>query len=370
LKHAVYNTISQNEIDADEISFGGIMAEKLKVLIVDDTLFMRKAVSQILDSDAGIEVLDSAKNGLEAIQKVKSLQPDVITLDIDMPVMDGITAIKHIMVESPVPVVVLSSLTNDGIVTFEALRLGVVDFVPKPSGAVSVDIDQSRQKIIDRIKAAHTVNLENVRRVRIDKKWNKDKRLSDLYGFHPLDYMVAIGTTLSGPNTVIRVLSNLSPTIPASLVVIQEISPRIIDSFVSEFNKHVPWKVAVARNDLTVEQGTCYICSNENSVSLDFNMNGEPCLKLGDPVSNPLDGFFSSVADMYHENAIGVLLTGIGDDGSRGFERIKKNSGITIAQDAECCVYPNLTNNAIRKGVVDEVIDEVRLSQKIESITS
>jgi two-component system chemotaxis response regulator CheB len=344
------------------------MDDKLKVLIVDDTLFMRKAVAQILDSDPEIEVLDSAKNGLEAIQKVKSLKPDVITLDIDMPVMDGITAIKHIMIESPVPVVVLSSLTNDGIVTFEALRLGVVDFVPKPSGAISVDIDQSRQQIIDRIKAARTVNLENVRRVRIEKKWDKDKRLSDLYGFHPLEYLVAIGTTLSGPNTVIRVLSNLSPTIPAALVVIQEISPRIIDSFVNEFNKHVPWKVAVARDNLPVEQGTCYICSNEHSLALDFNTSGEPCLKVGEAVSDPLNRFFSSVADMYHENAIGVLLTGIGDDGSEGFAKIKKNAGITIAQDADCCVYPNLTNNAIGQGVVDVVIDEVMLSQQIESI--
>lgn len=344
------------------------MVRKLKVLIVDDTLFMRKAVAQILDSDPGIEVVDTAKNGLEAIQKVKTLKPDVITLDIDMPVMDGITAIKHIMVETPTPVVVLSSLTNDGVVTFEALRLGVVDFVPKPSGAVSLDIDRSRQQIIDRIKAARTVNLENVRRVRIDRRWNKDKRLADLYGFHPLEYLVAIGTTLSGPNTVIRVLSKLSPTIPAALVVIQEISPRIIDSFVSEFNRHVPWKVAVARDREPIEQGTCYICSNEFSLSLDFNIAGESCLRVGEAVPDPLNRFFASVADMYHENAIGVLLTGIGDDGSEGFARIKKNSGTTIAQDANCCVYPNLTNNAIRSGVVDMVIDEVRLGQAIESI--
>jgi two-component system chemotaxis response regulator CheB len=344
------------------------MDEKLKVLIVDDTLFMRKAVAQILDSDPGIEVLDAAKNGLEALQKVKQLKPDVITLDIDMPVMDGITAIKHIMVKSPVPIVVLSSLTNDGIVTFEALRLGVVDFVPKPSGAVSVDIERSKQQIVDRIKAAHTVNLENVRRVRLEKNWDKDKRLADLYGYYPLEYLVAVGTTLSGPNTVIRMLSKLSPTIPAAVVVIQEISPRIIDSFVSEFDKHVPWKIAVARDGLPLEQGTCYICSNEYSLSLDVNEKGESCLKVGERVTDPLNRFFSSVAETYHENAVGILLTGIGDDGSEGFAKIKKNAGVTIVQDAKCCVYPNLTNNAIRNGVVDMVIDEVNLVAAIESI--
>ncbi len=116
------------------------MEKKIKVLVVDDALFMRKAVTDILEEDADIQVLDTAKDGKEGLSKIKKLRPDVITLDIDMPVMDGLTAIRHIMIESPVPIVVLSSLFSDGAITFDALRLGVVDFVPKPSGAISEDI--------------------------------------------------------------------------------------------------------------------------------------------------------------------------------------------------------------------------------------
>jgi len=343
------------------------MSRKLKVLIVDDTAFMRRAVAQILATDSELEVLDAARNGLEALQMVKTLKPDVITLDIDMPVMDGITAIKHIMIQSPLPIVVLSSLTNDGIVTFEALRLGVVDFVPKPSGAISTDIDRSRQQIIDRIKVARSVNLDNVRRVRLPKQWNKSKRLADLYGFHPLEYLVALGTTLSGPNTVIRLLSRLSPTLPAAVVVLQEISPRILESFVSEFNEHVPWKVDIARDDLPLEQGTCYIGSNEQSFHIETNASGSPCLKAGPPVADPLNRLFASAAEVYRENTIGVLLTGIGDDGADGLAQIKRRSGVTIAQDSDCCVYPNLTDNAVELGVVDMVLDDSRLHEAIES---
>lgn len=346
------------------------MEEKIKVLIVDDAAFMRKAVAEILKADSRMEVVGSAGNGLECLDKIKELRPDVITLDIDMPVMDGLATIRHIMIESPVPIVVLSSLSNDGAITFDALRLGVVDFVPKPSGAVSADISGSKQQIIDRIKIACDVNLENLRRVRLSKNWNARERLDNLYKFRPLEYIVAVGTTLTGPNTVMRLLSRLSPTLPAAMVVIQDISPKIISSFVEKFDAHVPWKVEEARNDAVLEQGTCYICSNENPLSLQLNTKGGICLRSGNSTEQPLDGLFSSAAGIFHQNTIGVLLTGTGDDGVEGLSRIKKESGVTMAQDTQCCVYPNLTANAIEHGVVDVVLNEKKLAGAIESLVS
>jgi chemotaxis response regulator CheB len=140
--------------------------EKIKVLVVDDAAFMVKAVSELLESDPDIKIVGFARNGQEGLEKIKTLHPDVITLDIDMPVMDGVTAIRHIMIESPVPIVVLSSLFSDGAITFEALRLGVVDFLPKPSGAISRDIHRAKQQLIDRVKLAAVVNMQNVRRVK------------------------------------------------------------------------------------------------------------------------------------------------------------------------------------------------------------
>lgn len=341
--------------------------KNINVIVVDDSAFMRKAVTEILQSDSNIKVVGAAKNGLEALTMVENLNPDVIVLDIDMPVMDGLTSLRHMMIKSPTPAVVLSSLFADGAVTFEALRLGVVDFVPKPSGAISENIGLAKQNLIERVKMAQSVNMENVRRVKISR-WNYKDHLMDLYRFRSLDYILTIGTTLSGPNTVIRLLSNLSPKIPASLVVVQEISPKIIDSFVRKFDEYVPWKVEVAQHNRVLEQGVCYISPTEKSLSVQINGNGEACLSYTNSKRKPLDLLFSSAAEVFKENTIGVLLTGVGDDGAKGLADIRKVSGVTLAQEAQTCVYPNLTDHAVKSGVVDIVLNETKLSKAIETI--
>jgi len=343
------------------------MGEKIKVLIVDDAAFMRKAIADVLGRDSGIEVVGTARNGLEGLEAIKKLNPDVITLDIDMPVMDGLTGIRHIMIESPVPIVVLSSLFTDGAITFDALRLGVVDFIPKPSGAVSTDIEKSQRQLIDRIKLASSVNLANIRRVRL-MNWDINERLSARYGYQQLDYLLTLGTTLSGPNTVIRLLSNLPPRLPAAVVVIQEISPKIITAFAAQFDASVPWRVRVAEDDMAIEQGTCYISSYEKPFRIQATTDGNACLKQVAGTAAPLDLLFSSAAETFHQNTIGVLLTGIGEDGARGFAHIRESEGVTLAQDTQCCVYPNLTHNAIQRGAVDIVLDEIKLPQAIASI--
>ncbi len=333
------------------------MDEPIKVLIVDDALFMRKAISEILQSDAKLDVVGTARDGLDGLEKIKELNPHVITLDIDMPRMDGLEAIRHIMIESPVPIVVLSSLFSDGAVTFEALRLGVVDFVPKPSGGISEDMDRSRSEIIDRVKIASSVNFENIRRVRMENL-DSGQNTKIQQNQRPLDYLISLGTSLSGPNTVIRLLTRMSPTLPAAVVVVQEIAPQILPAFVKKFNDQVSWNVEMARDGQVLEQGVCYICSNTQSLRIDNNENGQPCLRMSDPVDQPLNLLFASAAEVFRQNTIGVLLTGIGDDGADGFARIRQYNGNTIAQDTQCCVYPNLTQNAIEKGTVKSVVNE------------
>lgn len=336
------------------------MDDPIKVLIVDDALFMRKAISEILQSDKTLNVVGTARDGLDGLEKIRELQPHVVTLDIDMPRMDGLAAIRHIMIESPVPVVVLSSLFSDGAVTFEALRLGVVDFVPKPSGGISEDMDSSRRQIIDRVKIASSVNFENIRRVRM-QTGDPNENLSVQYGFHPLEYLITLGTSLSGPNTVIRLLTRLSPTLPAAMVVVQEIAPQILPAFAKKFNEHVPWSIEVAKDGQILEQGVCYICSNTQAVRIDRNESDQPCIRLDKVVARPLNELFISAAEVFRHNTIGVLLTGIGDDGADGFARIRQYKGNTIAQDSECCVYPNLTHNAIERGTVGTIADETQL---------
>jgi two-component system, chemotaxis family, protein-glutamate methylesterase/glutaminase len=343
------------------------MSEQLNVLIVDDAAFMRKAVTDILKSDPGIHVVGTAQNGLEALDKIKSLHPDVVTLDIDMPIMDGIMAIRHIMIEAPIPIVVLSSLIHDGSITFEALRLGVVDFIPKPSGAISLNIDRSRQQIIDRVKVAHSVNLENLRRVRLSSNGNgKIKSEKDADRSRP-EYLIVLGTTLSGPNTIIRLISQLPADLPASIIVVQEIAPRILPSFVERFNQYVSWKIEEAQDGLPLRQGTCYLGSNEYSLKLRATEEGAIHFELGDGTPRPLDLLFSSAAALFRQKTVGVLLTGVGEDGAEGFARIKQEQGTTLVEDTQCCVYPNLANNAIQQGMVDHVLHEVSLPGAIAS---
>ena len=340
---------------------------KVRVLVVDDAAFMIKAVSDILASDPQVEVVGSARNGQEGLEKIKELKPDVITLDVDMPVMDGLRTVRHIMIESPVPVVMLSSLFSDGAITFEALRLGVVDFLPKPSGAISRDIEEAKHLIIDRVKIAASINIFNIHRVKLIP-WDSEDMLEERYAFQPLDYLVAIGTTLGGPNTVIRLLAQLPPKLPAAVIVQQEISLKIREAFVKKFDEHVGWKVEVARDGTLIEQGTCYIGSTEESVTVQVNEDGEASLRVSsESPARPLNDLFSSVSAIFESHAIGVLLTGVGDDGADGFAAIRSRSGTTIAQTTNTCVYPNLTEYAIERGTVDHVIDERDLADRIEA---
>jgi two-component system chemotaxis response regulator CheB len=340
----------------------------IKALIVDDALFMRKAITEILETDSRLQIVGTARDGLDGLDKIKELKPDVVTLDIDMPRMDGLAAIRHIMIESPVPVVVLSSLFSDGAVTFEALRLGVVDFVPKPSGAISEDMEKSRRQIIDRVKIASNVNFENIRRVRIQQGLAKPN--SGLAAGRTPDFLIALGTSLSGPNTVIRLLTRLSPNLPAAIVVVQEIAPPILPAFIQKFNEHVPWNIEIAKNRQVLEAGVCYICSNEYALRIDRDENGRACMLLGDSVEKPLNLLFESAAEIFESHTVGVMLTGVGDDGAEGFGQVKEKGGTTIAQDMQCCVYPNLTQNAIELGTVTTVADERRLPGVIENSVS
>ncbi|MCK5727855.1 MAG: response regulator [Methylococcales bacterium] len=343
------------------------MAEKIKVLVVDDASFMVKAISEILNSDPDIEVVGSAKNGKLALEQIKLLHPDVITLDVDMPVMDGIKAVRHIMLECPVPIVMLSSLFSNGAISFEALRLGVVDFLPKPSGAISRDIHQSKQQILERIKLAYSVNIKNVHRVRI-QPLKAEEKLNHSDEYQHLDHLLLVGTTLGGPNTSIRLFSQLSPKLATAAIVIQEVSPKILPAFAEEFNKYSAWHIREVTDGALLEAGVCYIGSNDYTLTIKTNENNQFYIALSDTKEKPLNNLFSSAAKIFNGQTIGVLLTGLGDDGSEGFSSIKKYSGVTLAQRSETCVYPNLVECAKEKGVVDKVIDQSDLVTEIEML--
>ena len=344
------------------------MNNKIKVLIVDDATFMVKALRDILDSDHDIEVVGSARNGKDAVEKIKKLRPDVITLDVDMPVMDGIQAVRHIMIECPVPIVMLSSLFAHGDITFEALRLGVVDFLPKPSGAISKDIHSQRAELVDRVKLAASIKLHNVQRVKLRKVDAQDD-ITSRYQYQSLDYLITIGTTLGGPGSIIRLLSSLPQDVPAAVVATQDIEPKIIPEFVNEFDQYSSWKIEAGNRETVLQQGVCYICSTREPVSVSVNEQNEPVLMPVVGAPSPLNTLFTSAAEVFENHTVGMLMTGHGSDGKEGFAEIQRHGGVTLAQETQTCVYPNLTQCAIEGGVVDKVVSISDLSsQLIEAV--
>ena len=340
------------------------MDNKIKVLIVDDASFMVKALRDILDSDHEIEVVGSARNGKDAVEKIKKLRPDVITLDVDMPVMDGIQAIRHIMIECPVPIVMLSSLFAHGDITFEALRLGVVDFLPKPSGAISTDIHTQRTELVERVKLAASIKLHNVRRVKLSKVDARED-IASRYQYQSLDYLITIGTTLGGPGSIIRLLSSLPQDVPAAIIAIQDIEPKIIPEFANEFDQYSSWKIEPGNRPAVLQQGVCYICSTQMPVTVGLNAQSEPVLLPAEAAEMPLNDLFSSAAEVFENHTVGVLMTGYGDDGKDGFATIQQHGGLTLAQETQTCVYPNLTQCAIENGVVDKVVSISDLSSQL-----
>ncbi len=337
----------------------------VKALIVDDTSVIQKALGKILFRDRNIEVVGYASNGIECLEKIEKYRPDVITLDIEMPLMDGLTTLKHIMIEKPTPTVIVSSMTQTGYITFEALRLGVVDFIPKPSGANKLDMATQEKILRDRVKIGSCIKIRNIRRVKFEKQPA------------PVDFIthdgrpqkiIGIGTSLGGPNTIIRIISSLRPNFDGVVLAMQEIAPEILPSFCSYFNEIAPIKVAPARDGLILKKGTCYMISRTYSVRLCTDKKtGETMLRLKKSIGGPMDSMFESIAESFGANSMGILLTGIGDDGPCGLKRILEAGGRTIAQEEECCVFPNLVQNALEHGSVQKVLKDDEIPDAILS---
>ncbi|MGD9214345.1 MAG: chemotaxis protein CheB [Desulfobacteraceae bacterium] len=341
------------------------MGTRIKVLVVDDSLFMRNAISEIVESDPQLKVVGTAKDGADGLRKVKALQPDVVILDIDMPGMNGLSAIRNLMIRYPVPILVFSSLFSYGEVTFEALELGVIDFLPKPSGMVAGRMGDIRKQITDRVKVASGADIGNVRRVKLTPQHRQPKSYFQAVAA-PLDNIIAVGAGFGGTNSVIRLLSQLSTGMPCAVIALIEMSPEILPSFAAKFNASVPWDVRPVEDGQTIRPGRCYIGSTETTVRVDRDKQYAPCLRLYEKSMNPLNELFRSTVQVFNLNTIGVLMTGLGADGADGFSRIQVQNGVTIVPDTVCSVRPNFTQSAIDFGTVTHIVSEGRLADVIE----
>ncbi|QDP40195.1 protein-glutamate methylesterase/protein-glutamine glutaminase [Radiobacillus deserti] len=344
--------------------------ETIKVLVVDDSAFMRKMISNILNADSRINVVGIAPNGQEALAKIHLLKPDVITLDVEMPIMDGISTLKKIMTDFPIPVVMLSSLTSKGAdKTLQAISLGAVDFIQKPSGSISLDIQKIEQEIQSKVFAAASANVNPV----IPKE--NPKRVEITIRPHPIGthhkVIVGIGTSTGGPRALQRVLTQLPKDFPAPIVVVQHMPPGFTKSLADRLNTLSDIQVKEAQNGERLENGVAYIAPG--GFHLRVRKIGSTLaahLAQDEPRSGhrpSVDTLFESLAEQNTYKIISVIMTGMGADGSNGLKLIKQKhpSSISIAESAKTSVVYGMPQAAFKTNLVDYVEDVDAISPSL-----
>ncbi len=335
----------------------------IKVLIADDSSFMRKSLAYILESDAAIKVVGNAEDGIEAIVKVRELRPDVVILDIEMPRMDGLTALMRIMNECPTPVLAFSGLNKkDPTIAIKALEYGAIDFIAKPSGCISYDIDKISDEIISKVKTAAGVNVQKLKLSQPAVSYRKETSRRAQKG------IVVIGASTGGPRAIVTVLSGLLRDTPAAILVVQHIVPEFVPSLVDRLRWSCSMEVAVAQEGEVLHPSRILVASGyPTSVAKEgdqkkVTLTGATSVDYN---SYAIDHAMQSVVGAYGGGVLGVLLTGMGSDGAIGMKAIKDAGGNTIAEDQSTCIVFGMPRAAIELGCVDRVVPLPDIAQVI-----
>lgn len=334
------------------------MADKrIRVLVVDDSALMRKKISDIINSDEECEVIATARNGEEAVKSILVLKPDVVTLDLELPKMDGITALKYIMSEWPVPVVIVTGFTNyAGEETIKCLEYGAVDVVIKPSGAISLDMDRAKDELLTKVKAASKVNPKILRPVLIERPPLQKK----LEG-SSTNKLVVIASSTGGPRALVEVLPKLEPDIPAGIVIVQHMPEGFTRSMAERLNWESKIIVKEAEEDEPIKQGKALIAPGGFHLTVESRGKEGEVVKLEKGpkehgVCPSADIAIKSVAAVYGKNCLGVILTGMGSDGVEGLKAVKQCGGQTIAEDKSTSIVYGMPKAAFDAGVADKVL--------------
>lgn len=327
----------------------------IRVLVVDDSALMRKMIPQILKMDKDIEVVGTAMDGLFALKKIPELRPDIITLDMDMPRMDGLTALSHIVKEYNIPVLLISSLTQKGAsTTLKGLELGAVDFVAKPKEAISLHIIDIADEILAKIRAIARTSTRKPRPLRPEPRPEPKMPITLL---KTTDKIVAIGISTGGPNALSYMLPQIPKGFPAGIVIVQHMPEGFTELFAARLNQICQIEVKEARDGDMILPGRALIAPGNTHLRVrKMPLGAVAVLSKSEPVSGhrpSADILFDSVAAEYGANSIGIIMTGMGSDGAEGVGRIKAAGGTTIAQDEESSVVFGMPKAAIERGYVD-----------------
>ncbi|HET7871960.1 MAG TPA: chemotaxis response regulator protein-glutamate methylesterase [Terriglobales bacterium] len=338
---------------------------KIRVLVVDDSAFMRKVLHGIITSDPQLDVCGEAKDGREAVEQVELLKPDVISMDINMPRMDGLEATEIIMTKNPRPILIVSSESHDGAeVTLKSLQLGAIDFVAKPSGGIDLDMSSVRDELCRKLKMAAKVRVVRTaaRQRRSQENGAGAQVHRDLLplpqikgaGKFPL---IVLASSTGGPATLMKLIPQFPHDFPGAVLLVQHMPGNYTGQFSKQLAEVSHMKVKEAEAGEIVVPGQIYVCPGGSHMRI--STTGRVALENGERINGYrpcADLTLESAADYAGGNAIGVVLTGMGNDGAKGVQAVQAAGGHVIAQDESTAVIFGMPQEAIRSGAVELVL--------------
>lgn len=363
-------------------------SDQIRVLIVDDSAFMRKALSMMLESDPQIKVVGTAIDGEEGVAKVKLLKPDLVTMDIEMPRMDGLTALRQIMLTNPTPVMMISSLTTEGAAaTLDALDMGAVDFIPKQLSYVSLDIvkikDELQQKIKNIARRKNILMAKYRFRASAGPASTSSARSAGRTApnsipatrvvpkrRHPVS-IVAIGCSTGGPPALQAIIPNLPRNFPVCVVVAQHMPATFTTSLAERLNGMSAVTVKEAATGDPIKPGVVYIAPGGQHMKIKKEGGKATIVVTGIPADTLykpcVDVMMNSVVEAYGRTTLGVILTGMGNNGLVGSREIKAKGGVIIAQDEDTCIVYGMPRAVAEAGVADHVAPLQNITSEIIS---
>lgn len=343
---------------------------KTRVLVIDDSALIRQILTEILNRDPAIEVVGVASDPYIARDKIKQLNPDVLTLDVEMPRMDGISFLSNLMRLRPMPVVMVSSLTEAGAdITLQALEIGAVDFVAKPKLDVAQGLEEYAEEITAKVKAAGSVQIASIER-------RQQRSLSTAGGgtvacrtarqlnFKTTEMLIAVGASTGGTEAIKAVLERMPPDAPG-MVITQHIPKAFSRQFADRMNRSSEMTVAEAQNGIQILPGHAYIAPGDRHLRVERSGARFVCRLDDGPLVNrhkpSVDVLFHSVAENIGRNAIGAILTGMGDDGAKGLMEMKEAGASTVVQDEKTSVVWGMPGSAVKLGAAEKILplDEI-----------
>lgn len=341
-----------------------------KVLVVDDSAFMRKLISDIISDDPQFEVIATAVNGQDAVDKALSLKPDMITMDIEMPQMNGIEALQKIMQQQPTPIIMLSSI-DDASMTMKALDIGAVDFIKKPSGSISLDLYKIKQIIIDKCLAAVQTNRTSLQAQALVTATKRTTKIATQTKRSSFEHIVAMGTSTGGPKALQHVITQLPGSFPAPVLVVQHMPPSFTKSLAERLDLISDIKVVEAEQGDLVKAGTVYIAPGGWHMMLKQDDQAQYRIQLTkDEARNghrpSVDILFESLIPFTELIRHSVIMTGMGSDGAKGMKALKEAGAHSmIAESMDSCVVYGMPRAAIEMDAVSDILSLEHIPAKM-----